>query len=372
MGSHKTGSSSIQELTRQMIGLLKSDGYEMPWKADKETNFRSDDEGIQLSGGQGRLDHNQVNFATCFLSPSEGEKRRYPCDADLLLHGLDIAARDRNLLVSAETFSNMDDEGVNMLATYLSRWDEVTIVVYYRRFYSWIGSVFNQIYKNRSLGDADRWDQPISSIMTELLDWKGYTVPLVERLRKRFENKSILVLNYHVESIRGLDESFFCRAVPNAARTCNAVRANSRSMRPLNERTSLVDCQDLAYGAKKAEWMRIDSDEEMAAVAGAVQRHVKKRVEAKGGNLKRLCPPPPILDRIWKKSLESEAALFPEGVDGTTTTSIDMMRSEFETAAKTTLCKVDVETTLRDGSWKTFFESYADTGGEEEDEDDDD
>ena len=137
MGIHKTGTTSIQAQSYEKRDLLKLDGYEMPWYAYLERKRREGHE-IELKVPY----MNQRNFATCFLSSDAARKDRssFPCDPDLLLSGTDIAQRNRNLFVTCESFVFIDPEGLDALASYLSRWDEVTIVIYYRRFYSWIAS----------------------------------------------------------------------------------------------------------------------------------------------------------------------------------------------------------------------------------------
>ena len=162
MGIHKTGSTSIQRQSRKHVDLLELDRYEMPWVAKMESNEHG-----TIRNKHGTIENqkigpqNQVNFATCFVSPSHGERKEYPCDPDLLLHGLDIAKKNRNLLVSAETFSNIDSEGVNMLSSYLLNWDEVIIVVYYHRLHSYIVSSYNQQHKRRILADIRLWEDSI-------------------------------------------------------------------------------------------------------------------------------------------------------------------------------------------------------------------
>ena len=131
MGPHKTGSSTN-------IDNLRKDGYEMPWVVDKNGNLCGDHRLDSLHGKY--LLFNQANFAKCFVPPSA--RGRIPCNPDLLLSGLEIAQRRSNLFVSAEAFANLDSEGLKMLSGYLSHWDEVTIVVFYRRFYDWLSSMY--------------------------------------------------------------------------------------------------------------------------------------------------------------------------------------------------------------------------------------
>ena len=119
MGPPITGSTSIQFQSRNSIKDLNKDGYDMPWVVANKKNGE-----------------NQVNFATCFLSYREHEKiEKHPCDNNLLHSGNEIARQKHNLFVSSEALSRIDTDGLQMLSLYLSQWDRVTIVIFYRRYY---------------------------------------------------------------------------------------------------------------------------------------------------------------------------------------------------------------------------------------------
>ena len=123
-----------------------------------------------------------MHFATCFLSSKEQEmNKKYPCDNNLLHYGNEIARQKHNLFVSAETFSIIDTYGLKMLSCYLSQWDRVTIVIFYRRYYDWLISVFNQRTKSRTLLNNnnipyDPWNSSIIDFITDVLN--GDPIPL--------------------------------------------------------------------------------------------------------------------------------------------------------------------------------------------------
>ena len=110
---------------------------------------------------------NAVCFSTCFLPLGSHVRNVRPCDPTLLLAGLDIAKEGKNVLISAEDFSNIDDKGIQSLSTYLSNWYKTTIIVYYRRYYyNWLRSLYNQQTKNRKLKEAHLWESTwIKSLM---------------------------------------------------------------------------------------------------------------------------------------------------------------------------------------------------------------
>ena len=146
IGPHKTGSTTIQEHSLALQTHLLSDGYGMPY-AHTFTD--------------GKKIHepwcNQVNVATCFIhNANHPEKRYFPCRNDLLQAGLDIGHRLNNsILLSAETFSSLEEEGVAALHDYLHpTWENITIIAYYRRYYDWIVSCYSEVSR---LSFAQAW-----------------------------------------------------------------------------------------------------------------------------------------------------------------------------------------------------------------------
>lgn len=310
MGIHKTGSSSIQMDSRNIVEELAVDGYEMPWVVKQNGNTRGDFGTLPLSEDQTNYIANRANFDACFISRESIERPHVPCDPNLLLAGLQIAERKSNLFLTAETFSSMDEEGVDKLAAYLDPWDEVVIVVYYRRFYSWLASFYNQITKSRKWSEKEKWEADILDFLRHRLErgeaHSGYTAQLLQRLRKRFSN--IIVANFHDQSNGGLSESFYCHQLPDTRHACEAVRKKKNPTRS-NKRTEL-DYSDLAYAAFKKGLVKIDSQKKLDQVAAACQQRQEAVLNATASDFPRKCLPPEILKELWNISFERD--LFPD------------------------------------------------------------
>ena len=210
MGVHKTGSTTIQALSAQLVEYLTKDEYEMPWAL------------LSTAEQQKLLKRtaNQVQFATCFLAPQNGERLAFPCVPELLLSGLEVAKRNRNLFVSAETFASIEGNGLKLLSTYLSRWERTTVIVYYRRYYDWLLSVHNQMSKNNKSGPPLNLIEFIDSRLRDENISPSYTTSLVARLKEYFTD--IVVLNFH-DTETPLYETFFCDAMPKAYHTCQSL-----------------------------------------------------------------------------------------------------------------------------------------------------
>jgi len=343
MGIHKTGSSSIQIFSQKNAELLMSDGYFMPWKEqkDQKNGFKEHLNGM-------RLNANHVNFATCFASLKNEERTIYPCDPDLLLNGLAIAKRNENLLVSAETFWTIKAKGMESLANYLSSWDDVIIIIYYRYFHDWFASKFNQQVKGRTLNDKEKWGAENFAVVMENMAnhyQDRFVFDFASEIRKYFGD--VRVMNYHDKFHGGSVESFFCHVLPNATKTCNAYLAAKKNTTTINSSVSLY-FSELAYAARKAGLVNVSNDSEMKELAQAVEGHAKS-LNTTSNDFKKKCLSSEVLERIWAISLKNEVALFPER------NATEELRADFEKAAATVLCTIDAEAILDEQNWKSFF-----------------
>jgi len=363
MGIHKTGSTSVQEESRLKIDQLKEDGYDLPW--DVCRNYGKKDQN-HLLDNQLILTANQVNLATCFMNAASKPyfTRRYPCVPCLLLAGSEIAQRKRNVFISAEDFTLLDKDGLKVLFAYLSQWDDVTVIIYYRRYYSWLASNHNQKIKDRTLKDgAEKWDLTINDYIARHLSCDGtdyhcesyaYTYFVVKRVKNYFDN--IVIMNMHDESKGESSESMFCHAIPDANQTCRAIRTAKKTSVTLNQRQELV-YGDLVYGAIKAGLIEINMQDQLDDTIKAVQKYHEETLNLTSKDFKRACLDADQLALLWKKSLNFERALVELGMPSS---GENALKADFDKLAKSTLCKLDVELTLQDEAWGSFFRALND------------
>ena len=217
MGILKTGSTTIQYQSAAMKDNLKMDGYEMPWSAMRE----------RLVGDYGE---NQLKFALCFLNIKHDDKT---CSPDLLQEGADISYRNHNLFVSAEHFSYIEKYGIDELADYLSQWQKQTIVIFYRRYFDWIVSMYVEGSKNRKLEDSIRWERSILDYVSDHISKvpMEYVYNLDKRLQDKFDN--INILNFHDKSKGGPDRTLFCDRSLDMTHTCKAIQNEKKERRSL-------------------------------------------------------------------------------------------------------------------------------------------
>eukprot|EP00984_Skeletonema_dohrnii_P036442 scaffold37444_cov144-Skeletonema_dohrnii-CCMP3373.AAC.1 len=153
----------------------------------------------------------QVFFALCFFQsvPTHRRKKESPegCKRELLNAGVEISQKNHNsLLVSAEQFSNVEIEGVEKLHEYLSnRWDNVTIVAAYRRYYEWIVSFYNERQKDVIFNDAisaNKTDRLLPSLYHEL----RFNSVFNEEIRHKYTLSAVARCNRNVSQIE-IDQS---------------------------------------------------------------------------------------------------------------------------------------------------------------------
>lgn len=248
-------------------------------------------------------------FLKLFFSSKSGEACSYPCDYNLFLAGSSIAHNKRNLFVSTEDFSViglMGSGGVDKLYAYLSQWDTVTIIVYYRHFFSFIGSKYNQRMKNKSIERGHYKTIQEYMSLDQQSDDSKYTLKLVQRLQRKFDN--IVVVNMHD---RSPVDSFFCHAVPFFEKTCNAIRSEERQD-VMNSSENLHHVHLLA-GAVKAGLLSREKASELS-VQKSVHRKVRE-IESLPSNknvLKMKCLSSKTLQDLWQRSITYKRTLLPQ------------------------------------------------------------
>ena len=372
MGIPKTGTTSIQKDASILREELKKDGYEIPWVVKQESNMTRRDSPILLPG-QKITEESSVNFATCFTPTTERQRMNLPCDPDLLLKGIEIAQRGMNLYVSSEIFCNIDSAGVRDLSAYLKQWDETYIVVYYRRFYSWFASYYNQWVKDRKWSDQEqsKWNNPLNTYLHKRIEGgylpdatasdlslidneysKKFAIPLLERLRPHFPN--IVVVDYHDKEKGDSSESFYCHAMPSARHTCKSIRSSASET--VTNKGQDMAFSDIVFAAWKKGMADIRSDARFKEIVNAAQAYAEDKLHIDAERLPKICPASDDLQKLWDLSWKYEQIFHQrylgDGYDE------DAIKEDFKVASQTYLCATDVDAILSEPQWQSFFESF--------------
>ena len=324
VGPHKTGTTAIQLALRKIP--LEEDNY------FARTSFPKT--------------RNDVRFATCFLPKTHLSSRRHSCDKsyyDLLKSQWTTG---QNVLTTAEAFDYPEID-LESLRNYFKPWDNVNIIVYYRRYYDWLGSYYNQLVAKK----VKYSDENMNSIIFHLTDsnWvesktEQYTTHVIERYRRYFKN--ITVLNFH-ESM-GVIESFYCQGIQDATNACRTVQMMNTT--DYKGRSSLP-YKEILIAARKANLVKIGSNSEFKLALEFLEQ--KSHPELSVENETLICLPPNVLDSMLTKSLEAEKELFPDLFSSPLGEAA--LRADFEQHSKTNLCGANVTTIINDREWRNFF-----------------
>ena len=352
MGPHKTGTTSIQFAANLYSKELQQDGFDTVCSMDDDNTLTR-------------------QFSSCFLPPGTGEARSYPCNDEYLSAGSTIAMIKRNLFVSAEDFAviglQKDTEGVKKLSAYLSQWDDVTIVVYYRHYFSFLGSKYNQRMKNKSIERGHYKTIQDYMLVNQEGDELKYTVALVKRLESEFDNIVVMNMHDHRSKKGSPAESFFCHSVSFFEKTCNAIRLKEEKTTAVQATHHENASVTLHHIHLLAAAVKVGLLSQEKASTKSIQKAVQNKVESMDTEkMKMKCLASEILQDLWQKSLRYRRILFPVSSSSNSTSLKDdegltkderEMKSEFELAAKSSLCMIDVDDAMLQTEWQAFFKS---------------
>ena len=244
-------------------------------------------------------------------------------------------------------------------------WDNITIVAFYRPYYKWILSFHNEVYRQRTKDpfakiQANATDFLHATILgdlsnvTQMQDWQSvYALSIVTRYKRHFANVMVASMD---DLEMGIEEYFFCRAIPNAIRTCEAVRrrlaTNGNEIQNQADQDEVY--KELAYQAHRKGVFTIESEKHYHDTLHAMQHYQEKVLNLTASDFPHtLCPPKSMLDEIWNITAQAEEQ-FGDGSNG-----IEEMRKDFNIMAKSKLCGVDYDAILHSESWNGFFEKHA-------------
>ena len=362
VGPHKTGTTTIQTYSKLIANELLQDNYEMPWmRIYNQTHDIKD--------------HwpNQAHVATCFITtPTNGEKLAFPCREDFLQAGQEIAQQHHSLLITAETLDLLDLYAhdlneVQMLSQYLSPWQNVTIVVSYRRYYEWLISYHNELSKKVKFdvfrANATEKLRPsildfLSNSNINIMDKyasQQHAFPVAKRFQRYFQNVVIMNLHDRSQGSQDFSKLFYCNVIPHAPRACQAVQNIIQKMSLKSNKSTPLEYQDMAYVAHHRGMIDIQSEEQMNIVIDQIRDHHEKTLNKSSAEFQRNCPSKTVLENLLQTSMQAERELLPHffaSHDG----EKELKRS-FEVSSRTSLCEVDIAATLKSPNWKEFFHS---------------
>jgi len=335
VGPHKTGTTTIQALSDTLSQELKSDNYEMPWM---DTLTRT---------------QNEVNFAACFQPVThEEENTTQGCFHEYLVSGLKIGHQKKNIFISAKSFyrKHMDLEA---LAAYLSVWDKIIIIIYYRRYYDRFQSAYSEYAKDCL--KLLKQPVPIMEYYTNPEHNLESTIDLVSRFKQHFNN--VEVINYHEKNV-DLGESFYCNAMPGATNTCKTIKNTTENRHTNSSQTQVYEKLTLHASDLGLIPTRIQSKQDLESYSTFIRKHQEETLGLTTNDFKMNCLTQKSLSSLLDQTLEEENSLFPEFFKNSKYGKV-ALKPDFDTQTTTKLCDVDRTAVLETEEWKSFFKSFS-------------
>lgn len=199
----------------------------------------------------------------------------------------------------------------------------MTNVVYvYRRFYSWLQSLHNQVTKSIKLEDfqaniTDYLRTNITDFMKQVIsrnvtDYHLSMYKALERYNVAFEN--IVTLNmedkYDYNNTAGggdITQQFFCKAMPHSDNTCDAMTKYAKARKKIQVNVSRVlTYHDIAYRAHRLGMINITLQKQLNTAVQLIQQHQTKTLKLSDTDFHFVCPDRPLLDLLLEISLEME------------------------------------------------------------------
>jgi len=339
VGPHKTASSSLQDLF-MLNGALKDalirDNYKVPI-------FHHGEFGNQNDG------KNHAVLAHCFLSDS----RNVFCPPDIRTEVLDefrstvhnAASHGSNILLSSEAF---DFENLNTteMTSFLRPYNyNIHVVVFYRRFYDWVYSIYNQQSKVRAKAGQSFKTFPLWLDKKMEVARSKYTAALRDRFKDVPGVFKVSVVNMHQGATKSNSAaSFFCEHVDGAEHACDEARSIEMEKYNLSE--------DLDWLSLRA---KIPSYHSINLLSPDDNRW--ELVEQKYHNMDnppRLCLSDEGKNNLLTYSVQSEMALTPDSwhlnAEGLTN-----LMSDFTQKLNSKFCSIDVSAMLQSSEWQEFL-----------------
>ena len=350
-GPHKTGTTTIQSfLYRTALwrnaSYLQQDKFAIP-------TF------LELPGAFGDIGC-MLNFAHCMIrgfAKEGGQMNVAMCNRLRKTFPPFLRKhynQSQHVLLVAEDLDRMTIDHTRM-QFYLKPYRRFRIIVAYRRLHSWLPSWYNQIvdlYQGKYVQNETRFPSFVEWIDEQYDKFlQVHAMAVAARYENSGKFESVQILNLHEKT--PLLEQIFCKYVPFADATCQAVREGARESNPNRGRGH--EWERLAtfafHRGKIKDYHRVIAPSVIEKmVNGAKQRGIFGEDVT---DYPKICLNETFMDQLLKKEIEQETKYFPEwyvsqGGEGG-------LRIDFE-KSKHKLCSMDVDKILDEGILDPIFD----------------
>eukprot|EP00551_Chaetoceros_affinis_P014479 CAMPEP_0203696210 /NCGR_PEP_ID=MMETSP0091-20130426/7477_1 /ASSEMBLY_ACC=CAM_ASM_001089 /TAXON_ID=426623 /ORGANISM="Chaetoceros affinis, Strain CCMP159" /LENGTH=398 /DNA_ID=CAMNT_0050567939 /DNA_START=66 /DNA_END=1262 /DNA_ORIENTATION=+ len=338
VGPHKTSTTTLQEFLYSQSkagGALEKDRYKYP-SFIKGYTSASKAHAILVSC---------VNTESPVLQPICSNEAFQSNVLEYFQSFVDNTANDRsNIILTSEEF---DRPGLNIteLTSFLVPHQyKINVVVYYRRFYDWIHSYYNQFNKLKEVKHPItfvEWLRDEEFFEQRLL---GYSVAVYNRFKEAPGIFNVSLVNMHEDPENfNTNARFACDHMDNAPHLCAAAKSHIDG-----QSNPSVNLDWLIFRDKISSYHPIellDSDERW------------EQIEVKFNemtDIPRLCLSTEWKNKLLQTSLESEKALTLESWYNSEE-GLENLMIDFEEKINSKLCSMDIETILLSTEWQDFL-----------------
>jgi hypothetical protein len=345
VGPYKTGSTTIQLLIMKYLEVLKNnDSYGIP--------------------GEWTMKKPQSWYIPSCYSERIGHKRA--CQRSTIPEEIDtIGKQQHNLLLSAESFSHKEIK-VAKLKRHLTKYyeiDNIHIVAYYRRYYDWLVSWWNQQNKRISYYDRPRLvDYFDVETLHTYFSFGPYVYGASKHWSQHFPNVTIHNMLAYATKSAMVDE-FFCNIVPRANATCTAhmnrsVEERSKVENPSRELVYddlvFVAIRELKLNFSMTQGDKSNIVESLASKVKYYQETTLQLTQFDFDIKYKKCPEPEVLQLILNYTLQAEQYFFPDFYNSDKGRQDILSKFDRDKTAK--LCTIDIVAVIKDDTtWQIFF-----------------
>eukprot|EP00551_Chaetoceros_affinis_P006974 CAMPEP_0203683710 /NCGR_PEP_ID=MMETSP0090-20130426/47665_1 /ASSEMBLY_ACC=CAM_ASM_001088 /TAXON_ID=426623 /ORGANISM="Chaetoceros affinis, Strain CCMP159" /LENGTH=476 /DNA_ID=CAMNT_0050552865 /DNA_START=1348 /DNA_END=2778 /DNA_ORIENTATION=+ len=342
VGPHKTGSTSLQDFILEAPAsksALAKDHYWVP----------------HFPEGIGQAVHepgkNHAIFANCVRS--SGSRNFCPTgrvrDQNLIYFRTfvkDAASTGSNIVLSSEEFDAMDVDVHELTSFFTQHHYKVHIVLYYRRFYDWVISWYNQLTKtgwNNGYIPFEQW----CNMATLERYKKEHSIATYKHYMNGANGGGVFnvsVVNMHEDPDHyDSDMRFACDHLDNAPHSCELAKSKVSS-----HNNGSVDLTWKMFRHKLKNHHSIhlsQSDERWVQIETKFNQMT---------DFPLLCLPNNVQDRMLAISLEAEITLTPEWWYNSKE-GLEHLKADFAEKIKSKFCTMDFATVLRSPEWQNFL-----------------
>mmetsp|Transcript_17870 Transcript_17870/g.22219 ORF Transcript_17870/g.22219 Transcript_17870/m.22219 type:complete len:404 (-) Transcript_17870:91-1302(-) len=334
VGPPKTASTSIQTAMTRDTHVFKEDGYYVKGPFEELVNCMKTDE---RSIGKCPPDMREA-----VMSDMRDAQLNYA-----------------NLFISSEGFG---DEGsdLNELEKLLQPWDDVTIVMGYRRVFDWLPSKYHQyhrkyIHYHKWLG-RDLFPSLKEFLTKEKIKYY-VNVRFVPRLLEFYGEKFSNIKVFNLHDVDDVVSDFYCNVIPEAPRACDVVRRRTTKREKMGIKVqwnpSLEEIHYIRLARAAVQMGLLEDHVDLKEAVEAARFRQERNLNLKLSDFPQECLSMDVQTFLLELSIEIENRLFPEWY--ARPGGEQDIKKQFHEAAITKLCNPNVQAILMDEKWQRFF-----------------